>query len=139
MYKRVVRFDIIPHPNHLCRKFSESNDPALSTMASNIKYTGEENSDFCNATPLEYNGDEKNGTTNVIPPASELGTSKVIHVGKMDEGLRILEDRGDEGGYVLDPAVRKRVLRKIDIHVLPILTSAKIFKFDVQNMLTTSW
>lgn len=39
-----------------------------------------------------------------------------------DLGLRILQDRGDEGGYVLDPAMRRRVLRKIDWHLMPILT-----------------
>jgi hypothetical protein len=44
------------------------------------------------------------------------------YVADADLGLKILKERGDQGQYVLDPAMRKRVLRKIDCHILPILT-----------------
>jgi hypothetical protein len=50
----------------------------------------------------------------------DIGTH---YVADADLGLKILKERGDQGQYVLDPAMRKRVLRKIDFHILPILTS----------------
>jgi hypothetical protein len=49
----------------------------------------------------------------------DIGTH---YVADADLGLKILKERGDQGQYVLDPAMRKRVLRKIDFHILPILT-----------------
>lgn len=71
--------------------------------------------------------DEKGDITNVNSPISEIGMTK--HLGTLDEGLKILEDRGDEGNYILDPAVRRRVLWKIDLHILPILTITTMFGF----------
>lgn len=70
------------------------------------------------STP-ERTADEKGVVTDVSLPSSELGTTARPD---MDFGLKILEDRGDQGEYVLDPAMRKRILRKIDLHILPILT-----------------
>ena len=63
--------------------------------------------------------DEKRTFAKVSPPSSGLGT---VHDGHMDEGLKILEDRGDRGNYVLEPAMYRRVRWKIDLHILPILT-----------------
>lgn len=55
------------------------------------------------------------------PSASEFGTTK--QVGDTDVGLKILEGHGvDQATYVFDPAMRKRILRKIDLRILPILT-----------------
>ena len=63
--------------------------------------------------------DEKRTYSEATLPSDVHG--KVEHT-DADLGLRILQDRGDEGGYVLDPAMRRRVLRKIDLHLMPILT-----------------
>lgn len=70
------------------------------------------------STP-ERTVDEKVILTSVTPPSSQLGTTTAI---ALDEGFKILQDRGDHGGYVLDPVMRRRVLWKIDLHILPILT-----------------
>lgn len=59
-------------------------------------------------------------------PYSELSVpgdvSGKVAPADADLGLQILQDRGDGGSYVLDPAMRRRVLRKIDWHLMPILT-----------------
>jgi hypothetical protein len=62
---------------------------------------------------------EKAGLPDVERHEIEIGTH---YIADADLGLRILKERGDQGQYVLDPAMRKRVLRKIDFHILPILT-----------------
>ena len=64
--------------------------------------------------------DEKETMADATSPGSSH--TGVVSDAAMDEGLKILEDRGDEGGYVLDPAMRRRILWKIDIHILPLLT-----------------
>lgn len=46
-----------------------------------------------------------------------------------DLGLSILKDNLDGERYYLDPAMRKRVLRKIDLHILPILTFTTMLGF----------
>lgn len=63
--------------------------------------------------------DEKKAYSETTLPGDIPG--KIEHE-DADLGLRILQDRGDEGGYVLDPALRRRVLRKLDLHLMPILT-----------------
>ncbi|KAH6675067.1 MFS transporter [Halenospora varia] len=68
------------------------------------------------------------------PSASEFGTTK--YVGDTDVGLKILEGHGvDQATYVFDSAMRKRILRKIDLRVLPILTFTTVFGFlDKQTL-----
>lgn len=64
--------------------------------------------------------EEKSPVSNVTPPPSEL---KYQHGGDDgDVALKILEGRDGIGEYVLDSEMRKRVLRKIDLRILPILT-----------------
>lgn len=64
--------------------------------------------------------DEKRAYSNVSLP-DNVTTGKIA-TADADLGLRILQDRGDQGDYVLEPAMRRRVLRKIDWHLMPILT-----------------
>ena len=64
--------------------------------------------------------EEKQTSMTASPSNSDVGISK--NLGDKDVALKILEERGESGPYVLDPAMRKRVLRKIDLRILPILT-----------------
>jgi hypothetical protein len=64
-----------------------------------------------------------NSEKDILPDVEHDEISIGTHyVADADLGLKILKERGDQGQYVLDPAMRKRVLRKIDFHILPILT-----------------
>lgn len=69
--------------------------------------------------PPHRASEEKRAYSEITLPGDVPG--KLEHA-DADLGLRILQDRGDEGGYVLDPAMRRRVLRKLDLHLMPILT-----------------
>ncbi len=72
------------------------------------------------STAMAMNTDEKGVLSETTPHATaSLGAHHVVNG---DLGLEILKDRSDDEPYVLDPAMRKRVLRKIDFHILPILT-----------------
>lgn len=64
--------------------------------------------------------DEKRAYSNGSPPRA-VSILKVDTT-NADLGLRILQDRGLQGDYELDPAMRRRILRKIDWHLMPILT-----------------
>ena len=64
-----------------------------------------------------------NSEKDILPDVERDEISIGTHyVADADLGLKILKERGDQGQYVLDLAMRKRVLRKIDFHILPILT-----------------
>ena len=63
--------------------------------------------------------DEKGAFSDTTPRTTSFATH---HAADADLGLKILRDRVDDEPYVLQPAMRKRVLRKIDLHILPILT-----------------
>ncbi|RDL32483.1 putative transporter [Venustampulla echinocandica] len=70
--------------------------------------------------------DEKGPMADSPPSESHLGA---VSKTALDDGLEILEGRGDEGGYVLDPAMKRRILWKIDLHILPLLTLTTVFGY----------
>ena len=63
--------------------------------------------------------DEKQAATERVSEPARVASHNAADA---DLGLKILRDRSDNEPYVLEPAMRKRVLREIDLHILPILT-----------------
>ena len=70
-----------------------------------------------NQMPID---DEKRAYSNCSP--TRAVSIRKVDTTNADLGLRILQDRGHQGDYELDPAMRRRILRKIDWHLMPVLT-----------------
>jgi hypothetical protein len=76
-------------------------------------------SDAMLQTPGPYDEKTAMAMPTTTPQSTNIETPRVVNA---DLGLKILQERTDHRLYVLEPALRKRVVRKLDFHILPILT-----------------